>query len=74
VAYDEELGDRIRKVFGGEAGVMVRVDPAKADKLLATTTADLVVMRGLPALTRLQITGIPLRSEKSRGTGTRAKM
>ena len=73
VAYDEELGDRIRELLGGEAGiteqkmfgglafliggnmaiaasgqggVMVRVDPAKADKLLATTAAHPVEMRG----------------------------
>jgi len=73
VAYDEELGDRIRELIAGEAGVteqkmfgglaflvggnmaitasgqggvMVRVDPAKADKLLATTAAKFVEMRG----------------------------
>jgi len=73
MAYDAELGDRIRelvsdepdvteqRMFGGlaflirgnmavaasgQGGVLVRVDPATSDKLVATTPASPMEMRG----------------------------
>jgi TfoX/Sxy family transcriptional regulator of competence genes len=73
VAYDEELGARIRdllagasdvteqKMFGGlaflvggnmavaasgQGGILVRVDPAQSDALIAKTSAFLMEMRG----------------------------
>jgi TfoX/Sxy family transcriptional regulator of competence genes len=91
VAYDEELGDRIRELFAGETGVteqkmfgglafliggnmavaasgqggvMVRVDPAKADKLLATTAAQPVVMRGRPLRGWLRIAPEHVRTKR----------
>jgi TfoX/Sxy family transcriptional regulator of competence genes len=91
VAYDEELGDRIRELFAGEAGVteqkmfgglafliggnmavaasgqggvMVRVDPAKADKFLATTAAHPVVMRGRPMRGWLRIAPEHIRTKR----------
>jgi hypothetical protein len=32
----------------GQGGVLVRVDPEKADRLIDTTTAEVAVMRGRP--------------------------
>jgi TfoX/Sxy family transcriptional regulator of competence genes len=75
MAYDVDLGDRIRELtsgtpglsekpmFGGlaflvggnmaiaasgEGGVLVRVDPAESEDLVATTHAEPAVMRGRP--------------------------
>ncbi len=64
-----------RKMFGGLAflvnghmavaasakgGVMVRVDPEKSDRLVATTPAELVVMRGrtMPGWLRVQASDV----------------
>ena len=75
MAYDEELADRIRELFGGErdvtekkmfgglaflvggnmaiaasgqGGILVRVDPAQSDDLVARTKAYVAVMRDRP--------------------------
>ena len=48
----------------GQGGVMVRVDPAKADKLLATTATHRVVMRGRPMGGWLRIAPEHIRSKR----------
>jgi TfoX/Sxy family transcriptional regulator of competence genes len=40
------IGGNMAVAASGQGGVMVRVDPAMVDKLLATTAAHVVEMRG----------------------------
>ena len=40
------VGGNMAIAAGSQGGVMVRVDPAKSDSLVAKTTAELVEMRG----------------------------
>ena len=40
------LGGNMAVSAGGRGGVLVRVDPARSDELLATTNARLMEMRG----------------------------
>jgi TfoX/Sxy family transcriptional regulator of competence genes len=42
------VGGNMAVSASGQGGVMVRVDPAKSDKLVETTNARLVEMRGRP--------------------------
>ena len=54
MAYDQDLADRIRELIGGnmavaasgQGGVLVRVDPAQSEQLVATTKARPMEMRG----------------------------
>ncbi len=48
----------------GQGGVMVRVDPAKSDTLVATTDARLVEMRGRPMQGWLRIDPQHLRTKR----------
>jgi TfoX/Sxy family transcriptional regulator of competence genes len=40
------IGGNMAIAASGQGGILVRVDPATSDRLLATTTAELAVMRG----------------------------
>jgi TfoX/Sxy family transcriptional regulator of competence genes len=40
------IGGNMSVASSGQGGVLVRVDPAQSDKLLATTNAHLMEMRG----------------------------
>ena len=40
------IGGNMAIAASGQGGVMVRVDPAKSDRLVATTSARVAVMRG----------------------------
>jgi TfoX/Sxy family transcriptional regulator of competence genes len=40
------IGGNMAVAASGQGGVLVRVDPAKSDRLVATTTARPMVMRG----------------------------
>ena len=40
------IGGNMAVAASGQGGVLVRVDPAKSDKLVATTNARLMEMRG----------------------------
>jgi TfoX/Sxy family transcriptional regulator of competence genes len=40
------IGGHMAVSASGRGGLMVRVDPAQSDKLVATTAAELMVMRG----------------------------
>jgi TfoX/Sxy family transcriptional regulator of competence genes len=42
------VGGNMAVSASGQGGVMVRVDPARSDKLVETTNARLVEMRGRP--------------------------
>jgi len=42
------VGGHLAVAASGEGGIMVRVDPAGSARLVATTAADLVEMRGRP--------------------------
>jgi TfoX/Sxy family transcriptional regulator of competence genes len=42
------VGGNMAVAASGQGGIMVRVDPASSDSLLATTRANLVEMRGRP--------------------------
>jgi hypothetical protein len=95
VAFDIELGDRVRalvadepglterKMFGGlaflfgghlavaasgQGGVMVRVDPAVSDDLVATTPGRLVEMRGRPLRGWLRVDADEVRTEHDLAT------
>jgi hypothetical protein len=58
------IGGNIAVAASGQGGVMVRVDPAKADKLLATTAARLVEMRGRPMRGWLRIAPEYVRTKR----------
>jgi hypothetical protein len=42
------IGSNLAVAASGQGGIMVRVDPAESDKLVAATNARLVEMRGRP--------------------------
>jgi TfoX/Sxy family transcriptional regulator of competence genes len=58
------IGGNMAIAASGQGGVMVRVDPAKADKLLATTAARLVDMRGRPMRGWLRIAPEHIRTKR----------
>jgi TfoX/Sxy family transcriptional regulator of competence genes len=91
VAYDEELGDRIRdllgdeeglteqKMFGGlaflvrgnmavgasgQGGVLVRVDPAKSEALVAKTSAQPMEMGGRQMQGWLRVNADAVRTKR----------
>ena len=47
----------------GQSGVLVRVDPAQSDTLVATTNARLMEMRGRPTRGWLRVDGDDVRAE-----------
>lgn len=74
----DEAGVSERRMFGGlaflvnghlaiaasgEGGVLVRVDPATNDELVATTMAEMAVMRGRPLAGWLRVSGPELAAE-----------
>ena len=48
----------------GQGGVLVRVDPATADRLLATTKADPMEMRGRPMRGWLRVDADGVRTKR----------
>jgi TfoX/Sxy family transcriptional regulator of competence genes len=75
----EQRGVTEKKMFGGLAfliggnmaiaasglgGVLVRVDPTKADRLIETTPAEAAVMRGRPMQGWLRVTSQDLRTKR----------
>ena len=40
------IGGNMAVAASGQGGLLVRVDPVKSDKLVATTSAEVMVMRG----------------------------
>jgi TfoX/Sxy family transcriptional regulator of competence genes len=76
VATERDLSEK--KMFGGlafliggnmaiaasrEGGILVRVDPAQSDKLVATTKAS-VALRGRPMPGWLRVAGVDVRTKQ----------
>lgn len=58
------VGGNIALAASGEGGIMVRVDRASSDRLVATTRAHLVEMRGRPMKGWLRVDADDLRTKR----------
>ena len=58
------VGGPIAVAASGQGGVLVRVDPAQADKLVSTTNADFMEMRGRPMQGWLRIDSEDVRTKR----------
>lgn len=58
------VGGNMAVAASGEGGIMVRVDPASSDRLVSTTTAQPVEMRGRPMQGWLRVGTADLRTER----------
>jgi hypothetical protein len=58
------IGGNMAVAASGRGGVLVRVDPAQSDALVATTNARVMEMRGRPMLGWLQVGPEDLRSKR----------
>ena len=69
------IGGNMAVAASGQGGVMVRVDPAQSDALVATTTATVMEMRGRPMPGWLHVSSGDLQADGDlaawvdRGTG-----
>jgi TfoX/Sxy family transcriptional regulator of competence genes len=83
---DEEPGVTEQRMFGGlaflvggnmavaasgQGGVLVRVDPAESDRLVATTGAEPMEMRGRPMQGWLRVDVTNLRTKRQLATWVR---
>jgi len=62
------VGANMAVAASGQGGLMVRVDPARSDNLLATTGAHLVEMRGRPMQGWLRVATDGVRTERQLAT------
>jgi TfoX/Sxy family transcriptional regulator of competence genes len=58
------VGGHMAVVASGQGGIMVRVDPATSDKLVATTGAHVAEMRGRPMQGWLRIDSDAVRTTR----------
>ena len=58
------IGGNMAVAASGQGGVIVRVDPAKSDTLVATTNSRLVEMRGRPMKGWLRVDPEHLRTKR----------
>ena len=58
------IGGNMAIAASGQGGLMVRVDPARSDRLVATTDARLVEMRGQPMQGWLRIDQKHVRTKR----------
>ena len=58
------VGGNMAVAASGQGGVMVRVDPAKSDSLVATTKARLAEMRGRPMQGWLRVDAQDVRTKR----------
>jgi TfoX/Sxy family transcriptional regulator of competence genes len=58
------IGGNMAVAASGQGGVLVRVDPAQADTLVATTNARHMEMRGRPMTGWLRVAPEDLRTER----------
>lgn len=58
------LGGNMAVAASGQGGLLVRVDPAASDDLVATTPAEEMVMRGRPIQGWLRVGPDQVRSER----------
>ena len=61
------VGGNMAIAASGQGGLLVRVDPAKSDKLLATTNAEVAVMRGRPMSGWLRVDADDVRTKRQLG-------
>lgn len=58
------VGGNMAIAASGQGGVMVRVDPAESDSLVASTKAEMVEMRGQPMVGWLRLSEDDVASKK----------
>jgi TfoX/Sxy family transcriptional regulator of competence genes len=58
------VGGKLAIAASGQGGALVRVDPAQADRLVATTSAEPAVMRGRPMQGWLRVGSQDLRTKR----------
>lgn len=58
------IGGNMAVAASGQGGLLVRVDPATSEKLIATTSAELMVMRGRPMQGWLRVGPEQLRTKR----------
>jgi hypothetical protein len=58
------IGGNMAVAASGQGGVLVRVDPARSDTLVATTNARVMEMRGRPMRGWLRVDPEDLRSKR----------
>ena len=58
------IGGNMAVAASGQGGALVRVDPAQSDKLVATTPATEMVMRGRPMAGWLRVESGDLRTQR----------
>ena len=58
------IGGNMAIAASGEGGILVRVDPATSDRLVATTKAQVAVMRGRPMAGWLRVDADHLRERR----------
>jgi TfoX/Sxy family transcriptional regulator of competence genes len=69
------VGGNMAIAASGQGGVLVRVDPAQSERLVATTKASVAVMRGRPMAGWLRVGADDVRTTRQlakwveRGTG-----
>jgi TfoX/Sxy family transcriptional regulator of competence genes len=57
------VGGNMAIAASGQGGVLVRVDPDESDRLVATTKAEVAVMRGRPMPGWLRVAGADVRTK-----------
>jgi len=58
------IGGNMAVAASGQGGIMVRVDPAESDRLVETTTATPMVMKGRPMAGWLRVPTADVRTEQ----------
>lgn len=58
------VGGNMAIAASGKGGVLVRVDPAETDKLVASTNAEIAVMRGRPMDGWLRVASEHVRTKR----------
>jgi TfoX/Sxy family transcriptional regulator of competence genes len=58
------IGGNMAVAASGQGGMLVRVDPAQSDSLVATTSARLMEMRGRPMQGWLRVDAADLRTKR----------
>jgi TfoX/Sxy family transcriptional regulator of competence genes len=62
------VGGNMAVAASGQGGLMVRVDPAQSDALVASTKAELMVMRGRPMQGWLRVSTEHVRTKPQLAT------
>jgi TfoX/Sxy family transcriptional regulator of competence genes len=65
------VGGNMAVAASGAGGVMVRVDPAESDTLIATTSAERVEMRGRRMAGWMRVAAADVRTEQELATWVR---